>query len=117
MRCFLLPVPSSKDIIMGRSALCQGHVGNVKYINQIHKQFQRYDAATQRYQKTAISAEIVEAMQASGARFLKERNDGSFILLSDDEAREKVSTVSSSPATMYKYLCCLHEIKCKVSDL
>ena len=85
--------PSSRDVILGRSAFCQQHVGNVKYNQEIHAQFPKYDAAERRSDKTAISAGIVKTMQQAGARLLKEiGGDGLYVLMSDEEAREKIST-------------------------
>jgi hypothetical protein len=89
--------PAPLDIIIGKSAFCQGHAGNVKYYNAIHSAYSEYDTAEHRLEKTAISRRILKTMKLAGARFLKEipskgGGSGGFILLGDDEMREKIAS-------------------------
>lgn len=67
-------------------------MGNVKYTSEIHSQLPRYNVATLRKEKSAVANDVVQKMKAAGCRFLNERTDGTFVLLTDEEAREKIKT-------------------------
>ena len=83
-------VPSPIDILLGRSKFCQGYIGNARYLHFIEDHAERYEE-TPKNLKTKVACELVELIKSTGSRFLKECGDGSWIIVDDKIAREKVS--------------------------
>ena len=65
-----LVVPNNKDVLLGRSTKAVSHVGNQQLHHLVEDHFEAYSAAT-KVQKTEIAWKLVDFIQKTGGRFLK----------------------------------------------
>jgi hypothetical protein len=82
-------LPRSQDILCGKGAGLQNHMGNVRLRVVMESHFAEYDSLD-RKEKTTLSSRIVQDMKSKGSRFLK-RTDGVWEEVPNDVARSKVS--------------------------
>mmetsp|Transcript_1913 Transcript_1913/g.2656 ORF Transcript_1913/g.2656 Transcript_1913/m.2656 type:complete len:190 (+) Transcript_1913:139-708(+) len=82
--------PGTYDVVCGRGKSTLNHSGNKRFRLLIHSLMNRYKSAPARYVRTLIIIDIVDGIRKSGGGFVKRLN-GSWIELSDQQARKKVS--------------------------
>jgi hypothetical protein len=82
-------LPGSFDVLLGRGKPLQKHAGNLRYHHIIENDHDRYERAM-KLEKTHISKFIVEKINGSGGRFLKQDEAG-WVEIDDAAARYKVS--------------------------
>ena len=79
------------DIICGRQSESLNHVGNRRFRVTINLYLQRYrETANTRKKRVELITEIIETLNAAGAKFLKQKRD-SYVELSEREVRQKVA--------------------------
>jgi hypothetical protein len=86
-------LPGKADVLLGRGRPYQEHPGNLGFTCLIDDYREEY-AARAKSRKSGITNRILEIVKRSGGRFLKKskKEDGDeWIVVSIDEAREKVS--------------------------
>jgi hypothetical protein len=83
--------PDLKDLLLGRGRPIMRHPGNVLLRNLIEARYQEYDDAQTRTEKTEVARSIVRQLRQSSCRFLKEGPNGSWVEVSSEVARQKVS--------------------------
>lgn len=67
------------------------HPGNVLFRNLLEAKYEEYDEAPSRKEKTEIAWSIVQQLEQSKCRFLKEDSTGYWVEVTSDIARQKVS--------------------------
>mmetsp|Transcript_10934 Transcript_10934/g.31344 ORF Transcript_10934/g.31344 Transcript_10934/m.31344 type:complete len:811 (+) Transcript_10934:50-2482(+) len=82
-------VPGRMDILFGRGRSFQEHPGNLRYSQLIETNREKYDSS-KKLEKTALTKHIVQTVQASGGRFLKQ-DGASWVVVSNETARDKIS--------------------------
>jgi hypothetical protein len=82
--------PTSVDVLLGKGQPFQTFLGNLRLADQVH-QYSNVYLQADRFEKTVISMDLVYKVRESGGRFLKKDEDGTWVLVSDEEARRKVS--------------------------
>ena len=82
--------PSSIDILCGQSRNCACHAGNCKFQLVLDSYTLRYQRATNKQEKMALTKEIVGYIRSTGGRFLRQK-DGAWEEISTVAARDKVS--------------------------
>ena len=86
-------VPSSYDILCGKGRNCIQNVGNQRLRVQIDMNIQRYKKARNKYEKTLIVSEIVEAARSyhptRKGHFVRQES-GRWVEIGDKAAREKI---------------------------
>ena len=85
-----LVVPNNKDVLLGRSTKAVSHVGNQQLHHLVEDHFEAYSAAT-KVQKTEIAWKLVDFIQKTGGRFLKNVEELGWMEVTDLEARDKIS--------------------------
>jgi hypothetical protein len=85
----IVTVPSPIDILLGRSKICQSHVGNARYLHFIGAHIEEYEA-TAKQKKTKLADEYIETIKNAGSRFLKETERG-WEVVDDKTARGKLA--------------------------
>jgi len=84
-------VPSKFDVLFGKGAPFQSHLGNIQLRSLVSERYKAYAKAA-KGQKSQIAQEIVQTVQQNGGLFL--RPDGeSWVCVKDDVARQKVSAL------------------------
>jgi hypothetical protein len=87
--------PGYFDVLLGRGKTHLTHPGNERLRTVVSMHSMRYNAATLRKEKTAITQEIVEIIQTSGdppGRFLQfDQEAPGWVKVKDEVARRKVS--------------------------
>lgn len=79
------------DVLCGRGKLSFNHVGNRRFRDVISASVSQYNAAESRLEKAKIVNKIVEEIQASGGRFLRQdEKAGTWHVLNHAQCREKV---------------------------
>lgn len=69
----------------------QSHSGNLKMRKVVQEHLAEYENVG-KAQKTSISWKIVSDLKTSGARFVRRSDEGFWFVVSDEMAREKVSS-------------------------
>jgi hypothetical protein len=89
-KCVSCPLP--QDVLLGRGRPYQEFPGNIHLGRIVDLYRDRYKQTTERLEKTVISMEVVQRIQASGGRFLQRKADG-WEVADDIVPREKISQV------------------------
>ena len=84
--------PYFDDIIGGRGKQSNDHFGNQNYRQMIRDCCERYHELRNNQQKTAFVEDVVARVKQRG-RFLKRKRDGSYVEMSDADAKRKVGQV------------------------
>lgn len=82
------------DVLGGKSRALRTHPGNVRLRQLVADSFDRY-YASKKLQKTEIAQEIAQQIERDGGRFMKQTKkveDGLWVEVSDNEARERVTS-------------------------
>ena len=87
-------VPGPLDVLLGREKSIQVHRGNIRYNQVIADHLERYNDAP-RMEKTYITHEVIECIQSTGGRFLRQDKAG-WVEVDIKIAREKVSNAFRS---------------------
>ena len=82
--------PNERDVLFGRGKGCQNHPGNIRFRNLIDSERSSYEQA-RLLEKTMISERIVQLVHSQSGRFLKSAGKGTWIEVSDEVARDKIS--------------------------
>jgi hypothetical protein len=90
-----IDLPSLRDVLIGKGKPFQRHPGNVHLRTVIGQYLEKYVDAKKR-DKPAMFWEVVDIVKKSSGRFLKKDRDGWWIVVTDDEAREKVGKTFTS---------------------
>ena len=91
---------SERDVLSGRGGLTNRASGNRIYRRIIQHNKPIYRSITQKRRQTLFVLSIVQAIRASGGRFLKRRGD-MWEELSEEEAMEKVKQAIREPDSKY----------------
>ena len=83
-------IPTKFDVLCGQSRICASHIGNKRFQVVLDMYATRYESATSKQEKMALTKEIVGCITTSGGRFLKYK-DGMWQEISTVMARDKVS--------------------------
>ena len=90
----IFPYPLERDVLLGRGRPYQEWPGNVHLVKLVDEVRDQYLEATDRFDKTLLTMDIVAKVQADGGRFLQ-RLDGTKVKgwqqVPNDVARDKVS--------------------------
>jgi hypothetical protein len=90
-----IETPGRFDVLLGRGKMNSRYPGNERLQTLLNMQIVRYNAATSRNEKTAITQEIVQSIQTAGdrpGRFLKfDKDANGWVEIDDAVARIKVS--------------------------
>jgi hypothetical protein len=84
-----IEVPTNEDVLLGKGKPFRNHMGNLRLMNMVGDNLDRYNACTDQLEKRDITTEIVNLVKNAG-RFLTQES-GIWIEASDDIARQKVS--------------------------
>jgi len=80
------------DVLCGRGKVSFTHSGNRRFRHIISQSVDEYKSATSKWEKSLVAAKLVNLIQASGGRFLKQkRGDDAWYELSSSESKSKVS--------------------------
>jgi hypothetical protein len=85
-----IDLPGHNDVLLGRGKPFNEHSGNVRLRRLVDLHKEEYKMARVG-EKHTITRKIVESVKSNSGRFLKRDPDGWWVLVSDDEATEKVS--------------------------
>jgi hypothetical protein len=99
--------PNDYDILLGRGPDCWNHQGNKQFRITIGNHQELYHSISKRAEKVKLVARIVDAIHASGARFLKRKNDS-------DEWKdvERKTCIEKVGGMINTYnICAYHELK------
>jgi hypothetical protein len=99
--------PNDYDILLGRGPDCWNHQGNKQFRITIGNYQELYHSISKRAEKVKLVARIVDAIHASGARFLKRKNDS-------DEWKdvERKTCIEKVGGMINTYnICAYHELK------
>ena len=89
-------VPRRFDVLFGRGKIAKAHTGNLRALHLCEMNYPRYESSiTGKYGKTEVAELIVSIIHESGGRFLKPCDDGGWEEVDDEDAREKVSSISA----------------------
>ncbi|CAJ1965311.1 unnamed protein product [Cylindrotheca closterium] len=83
-------IPTHKDVLFGRGKPFREHQGNIILYEMIDSKLEYYESASTK-QKTAAITEMVDAVNSSGGRFLKQDVAGCWMAVDPKMAKEKVS--------------------------
>jgi hypothetical protein len=83
-------VPRRFDVLFGRGETISQHTGNQRAFHIVEMNRERYERAS-KFEKTQISDRIVHSIQQSFGRFLKKDDGGMWVVVTREEAREKIS--------------------------
>ena len=83
-------IPGPYDILLGKGRPLGRHQGNVYFRQVIKLHGDQYDKSN-KIEKTELTNKLVESIQASGVRFLKQTDHGWWVEVSHKEAKQKVS--------------------------
>lgn len=84
-------LPSTVDVISGRGKGLQDHEGNLRYRAIVERYRHTYETTTEKGGKGKIIIAVVQEINASGGRFLKQDSKGRWIVLDDEQTEDKVS--------------------------
>lgn len=96
----IIGVPRNEDIVFGRGMFLQDHWGNIHFRDVIDGRRNTYDESD-RKGKTRLASKIVQSMQETGGRFLKDDGMG-WVEVEDKVARQKVSMAFRSHRKLAK---------------
>ncbi|KAL3903706.1 MAG: hypothetical protein SGILL_010345 [Bacillariaceae sp.] len=84
--------PTQQDVLLGRGRPIMIHKGNVAMRELVGLNLSRFNAATQKHERTNIIEEVVQSIKAAGGRFLREdpNMNGFWASVDDKAARQKV---------------------------
>jgi hypothetical protein len=85
-----IPYPKSQDVLVGRGRPFQEHMGNIRYLELVDANMQRYTESIDRNTKSSIFRDVIRTIHERGARFLQCKN-GKWVEATETAAREKVS--------------------------
>jgi hypothetical protein len=85
-----IDMPSLRDVLQGRGKSLQEHSGNVVMRNLVSKYFVEYKQAL-KHQKGIYVLNVLGDVRQLGGRFLRREDNGWWVEMSDEAAREKVS--------------------------
>ena len=83
--------PLESDILLGRSKSSWNHVGNRKFRNFVGLFLKRYMDTSNRIEKSMVVNHVTKKVLDGGGRFLKVNSDGSWVVVTQKVAREKVA--------------------------
>lgn len=83
-------VPTDKDVLLGQGKALEESPGNLRLRELIESNSSRYEKAS-RFDKTTIAHNLVQAIKASGGRFLKQAAGDGWEVVVDTAARDKIS--------------------------
>lgn len=85
-------IPTKYDVLCGQSRTCADHPGNQRFQAVLDMYVTKYQQATSKQEKMAITKETVQIINNSSGRFLKyDKNDNEWQEISTVMARDKVS--------------------------
>jgi hypothetical protein len=84
-----IDLPGHNDVLLGRGKPFHGHPGNVhlRHLVDLHKDEYKMARVGEKHN---ITRKIVESVKRNSGTFLKREPDGWWVVVSDDEATEKV---------------------------
>lgn len=85
-----IDTPSRRDVLQGRGKSLQKHSGNVLMRNMVSKYFVDYKQALKSH-KGEYVLNVVRDVHQIGGRFLRREDNGWWVEMSDEAARDKVS--------------------------
>lgn len=94
-------IPSKFDILCGQSRICASHTGNRRFQVVLDIYAPKYDAASNKQEKMALTKEIVACIDSAGGRFLKYK-DGLWQEITTVTARDKVSHALRTKVASWK---------------
>mmetsp|Transcript_35087 Transcript_35087/g.84980 ORF Transcript_35087/g.84980 Transcript_35087/m.84980 type:complete len:147 (-) Transcript_35087:1262-1702(-) len=88
-------VPSKADVLFGKGAPFQSHLGNIQLRSLVSERYKAYAKAATKGQKMQITKEIVQTVQQNSGLFLRP-DGGSWVCVEEEAARQKVSALFRS---------------------
>ena len=88
-RCPRIVVPTNLDILFGRGKKYREHLGNMKMVDVLEENLERYESVGLK-EKSVVISEVTQEIKSRGARFLKLENNV-WKEVDDKLAKEKVS--------------------------
>lgn len=82
--------PDERDILIGRGHNVYNYIGNRRFRRLVDLHIQEYVESDARSHKTGLVRSIIEIVQKSGYRFLKQDEKGVFAELSYEDEKKKV---------------------------
>lgn len=83
-------IPKKCDVLFGKNARARDHVGNMRAHQLVEEYFEEYEEAN-KFQKTDIANRIIGQIQESDGRFLKQDELGTWTVVPDTVARQKIA--------------------------
>ena len=83
-------VPSRMDVLFGRGTPLQSHVGNMRLIDLIEEDLEKYFSSSKKAGKAAVVNSLIKTINNEGGRFLKQSRDGVWEEVDDSSAFDKV---------------------------
>jgi hypothetical protein len=87
---FTVVVPRRFDVLFGKGTITAQHTGNLRALHIVEMNRTLYDGAT-RHEKTRLAQSIVDLINSSYGRFLKEEGKSGWQEVENHVAREKIS--------------------------
>lgn len=102
--------PDERDILIGRGHNVYNYIGNRRFRRLVDLHIQEYVESDARSHKTGLVRSIIEIVQKSGYRFLKQDEKGVFAELSYEDEKKKVNltkcTTSNNVDNFVLLYCC-----------
>lgn len=83
-------VPHRFDVLFGKSRQAQKHTGTQRALHIVEMYYEAYEKLG-KFQKTDMAEKIISIIHESGGRFLRQDDQGLWIVADDTEARKKVA--------------------------
>ena len=90
------------DVICGRNKSAFNHIGNRRFRVTVSIFLKRYMENTCRLDRSCLIYEIIDTVQESGSRFLRQSANGEWVELSEKEQRNKVGHALRDAAAAYR---------------
>mmetsp|Transcript_26340 Transcript_26340/g.39902 ORF Transcript_26340/g.39902 Transcript_26340/m.39902 type:complete len:332 (-) Transcript_26340:95-1090(-) len=84
-------LPQENDVLCGRGKTAYLHCGNQRLQQDMIDRLSEFEAAHNRFEKSLIVRDCIQAVIARGGRFLKKQKDECWFVTGFNDARDKVS--------------------------
>lgn len=82
-------VPGRFDVLFGRNQFAREHTGTRRALHIVQMEFESYERMG-KFQKTDAAERIMSIIHESGGRFLRQNEEGAWVLAEDGDARNKI---------------------------
>jgi hypothetical protein len=86
-----IDLPAMNDVLLGRGKTFHQHPGSILMRNMVELEVEQFREASPQ-EKAKLAGKVVAAVKKGGGRILERRKDGWWFEITDDSARDKVSS-------------------------